>query len=153
MASSLQFDPASSGETHAFSYFTDAPHDMASNPLADSRDKVVEVGGFVAINIVRVSSREVGEVGGEVGVNGEPEEEGDDCQGRPDDRLFPRLHHGECKGALEFSGPFPEFPSDAWRRSRGVEWFVGGSRGHGGWRTSGGEGMERGGRKIGRAHV
>lgn len=83
MAFSLQFDPASSGETHAFSYFTNAPADMTSDPLADSRDKVVEVSGFVAINIVRVSSREVGEVGGEVGVDGEPEEEGDDCQGGP----------------------------------------------------------------------
>lgn len=128
---------------------------MTSDPLADSRDKVVEVSGFVAINIVRVSSREVGEVGGEVGVDGEPEEEGDDCQGGPDDCLFPRLHHGECKSALEFSGPFPEFSSDAWGRSRGVERFVGVCGGHGGWGQAGGgqaggEGMERDGRKEGR---
>lgn len=38
---------------------------------------------FVAINIVRIPSREVSEMAGKVGVDGEPEEEGDDGQGRP----------------------------------------------------------------------
>lgn len=47
------------------------------------------------------------------------------------------------------SRPFPEFSSDAWRRSRGVERFVGVCGGHGGWGQAGGEGMERDGRKEG----
>lgn len=83
LAFSLQLDLASSSETHTLSHFAHAPADLTSNPLADSRDEIVEVGGFVAINVVRIPSREVGEMAGKVGVDGEPEEEGDDGQGRP----------------------------------------------------------------------
>lgn len=163
---------------------------MTSDPLADSRDKVVEVSGFVAINIVRVSSREVGEVGGEVGVDGEPEEEGDDCQGGPcgvdglvsgrsSEHVIVRslqmtafshgcimesakVHsnlvlqvkesgsEGGRRRGWQDSRPFPEFSSDAWGRSRGVERFAGVCGGHGGWGQAGGEGTERDGRKKGR---
>lgn len=83
MAFSLQLDLASSSETHTLAHLADSPPDLTSNPLANSRNEIVEVGSFVAINIVRIPSREVGEMAGKVGVDGEPEEEGDDGQGRP----------------------------------------------------------------------
>lgn len=83
MAFSLQLGLASSGETHTLSHFANSPPDLASNPLADSRNKIVEVSSFVTIDIVRIPSREVSEMAGKVGVDGEPEEEGDDGQGRP----------------------------------------------------------------------